>query len=191
MEYHDFKVFIHILWRFLTKFVPFTSDFRCATCKQRQYTWKWVDTPESWGNTTFRTKLVCHMPVRKMSIWRTDHGKLAYGETTSYPKLAYSVSYFQRGESPICPWSITHLFRSQHRKHINTWEINPFINKHNLPSKYPKAISLHPCLCHQIPWAKISKWWLLLINCLLMELILTIQMGHIKNEAAIKRRCWR
>jgi len=48
MEYYDFKVFTGVLCRFTMKFAPSTRVFQCPTCKQRRYTWKQVDTPESW-----------------------------------------------------------------------------------------------------------------------------------------------
>jgi len=47
MEYYDYKMFTRVLWWFVMKFAPLTCVFRCATCKQGRYIWKWVDTPES------------------------------------------------------------------------------------------------------------------------------------------------
>jgi len=53
MEHYDLKVFTCVLWQFTTKFATLTRVFGFAMCKQGQYTWNRVDTPENWHTILF------------------------------------------------------------------------------------------------------------------------------------------
>jgi len=89
MEYYDFKVFTRVLWQFMTKFAALTDVCRCAMCKQGWYTWKQLDTSESWHT-------LC-LIFGRVGKYRTLHEQAG-----SDPKLLVIKIKYIEGERPGC-----------------------------------------------------------------------------------------